>query len=264
MYVKIGYIILGIFFMAVLNAGELRASGAATGEDKRFEKKIYFGHQSVGADILNGVAELAGKGNQVGFEVLSLEEVNEISAPAVYHSRIGQNTKPLTKIKDFARVLRSGVGKEVDMAFFKFCYVDFSKQSDVERVFNKYKEMVDGLQNDFPLLRICHITVPLTSKQKGIKAWIKKLLGRPVRGYAGNMARNRFNELLRQEYECIFDLAKAESTYPDGHRSYFKKNGKNWFTLVSKYTNDGGHLNNLGRKVAAKSFIDFVHNSLKP
>ena len=77
-------------------------------------------------------------------------------------------------------------------------------------------------------------------------------------GYDDNIKRNQFNELLRKEYDGkapIFDLARTESTLPDGKRSSFSKDGKNYYFMVPDYTHDGGHLNELGRKRAAEQLL---------
>ena len=53
----------------------------------------------------------------------------------------------------------------------------------------------------------------------------------------------------------IFDLTKAESTYPDGTRSVITKDGRSFHTLVSEFTNDDGHLNENGRQAAAAELL---------
>ena len=79
-------------------------------------------------------------------------------------------------------------------------------------------------------------------------------MGKPV---YNNINRNQFNEILRKEYEGkapIFDLAKIESTYPDGKTSY---------SMVPDYTYDGGHLNETGRKKAAEQLLVLLANISK-
>ncbi len=53
----------------------------------------------------------------------------------------------------------------------------------------------------------------------------------------------------------IFDLSKVESTYLDGSRESFEKDDGTYYALSPDYTYDGGHLNELGRKLAAKELI---------
>lgn len=224
---------------------------------------IYFGHQSVGQDILQGLQELPGQESSLELQIKSLDEPVAGDQPVLYHSRIGRNAEPRAKMQAFAKILRSELGAGLDAAFFKFCYLDISPDTDVDKLFKDYVQSMEGLKQEFPDVVFGHVTVPLTSRQSGIKAWIKKLLGRPVRGYADNAARSRFNDLLRQEYqgqEPVFDVAKAESTYPDGSRCVFEHQGRQVFCLVPEYTHDGGHLNEQGKQVLAREFLLFLQS----
>jgi lysophospholipase L1-like esterase len=73
--------------------------------------------------------------------------------------------------------------------------------------------------------------------------------------------RNKFNAMLRHEYaerEPFFDLAKLESTFPDGSQSTFTKDGSIYSSLVPDYTNDGGHLNEKGRRKIAEHLLVYL------
>ena len=93
---------------------------------------------------------------------------------------------------------------------------------------------------------------------------VKKLTGKKeFWEYDHNVARNKFNDLLKREYagkESVFDLAKIESTYPDGRRETFKRKDKRFYSLVHDYTHDGAHLKELGRKKVAEQFLIFLAN----
>ncbi len=97
-----------------------------------------------------------------------------------------------------------------------------------------------------------------------IKTWIKKIIGKKdIWEYDDNIKRNQYNQLLKEYYEGkepVFDLAKIESTYPDGKRCTFEKDGKTYYSLVSEYTSDGGHLNEKGRKIVAEKLLVFLAN----
>jgi lysophospholipase L1-like esterase len=45
------------------------------------------------------------------------------------------------------------------------------------------------------------------------------------------------------------------STHPDGRRESFRMNGTAWYSLVPAYTDDGGHLNAVGRVHVAAAFV---------
>lgn len=72
------------------------------------------------------------------------------------------------------------------------------------------------------------------------------------------MNRDTFNDMIRNEYAGrapIFDLARIESTYPDGNRECINMDGKIYYALAGVYTDDGAHLNNLGSKVVAAELL---------
>jgi hypothetical protein len=81
-----------------------------------------------------------------------------------------------------------------------------------------------------------------------------------VDGDDANVMRDAFNEGLRARYgdEPILDLAELESTLPDGARASFDKNGRSIPQLAAAYTYDGGHLNEIGQRLAAIEFVKTV------
>ena len=81
---------------------------------------------------------------------------------------------------------------------------------------------------------------------------------------ADNVLRNAFNEKLRERVagEPLFDLAKVESTRADGSSSSFAQGGQQQHSLAQEYTDDGGHLNALGRRRAAIEFVRVLAGAL--
>lgn len=60
--------------------------------------------------------------------------------------------------------------------------------------------------------------------------------------------------------EPIFDIAEIESTSLNSIRSSFNRKGEDYFSMVPEFSNDGGHLNELGRKKVAEQFLLFLAN----
>ena len=119
------------------------------------------------------------------------------------------------------------------------------------------------LKAKYPDMVIIHFTTPLTQRQTGIKASIKKLIGRPIGGVDDNIKRNEYNEMLIKKYEGkepVLDIAKIESTFPDGTRETFSQDGKSYYSMVPEYTYDGGHLNETGRKKVAEQLLILLAN----
>ncbi len=171
---------------------------------------------------------------------------------------------PASKSVDFSGKIAHGLGNKLDIAFFKFCYIDIIASTDAEKVFTGYQNSLSQTKKSFPNLTIIHVTTPLRVIQAdGPRTWIKKILGRPIGGYSDNIKREQFNTLLRKEYagkEPVFDLAAIESTNPDGSRLSFTQDGKTGYALVPAYTNDGGHLNEMGRKLVAEQLLILLAN----
>ena len=233
--------------------------------DQLAEKKIFFGHQSVGYNILDGVEQLKHKYPQIRLTVIESRTAPKSNDGMLLHAPVGQNMHPVTKINDFAELMNSGLGSEMDAAFFKFCYIDFNPGTDVDKVFNAYTEQIEQIRRKNPKLRLIHVTAPLTAMQGGLKGFIKKIIGKPLEGYDDNKVRARFNKMLVDKYsgqDPIFDLATVESTYPDGKREFFDSDGEKIYAMVSDYTDDGGHLNKTGQLFVAEKFLLFLANTL--
>jgi hypothetical protein len=222
--------------------------------------KIYFGHQSVGVNILDGIRDLQSARPEGRLKIVNLDDRPVLSGPYFAESLVGKNGKPNTKCDAFAKRVGELVRDSLDVALMKFCYVDFKKETDVRAVFAIYRSMVDSLRNSAPHVTFVHVTVPLTVRTAGWKKLLKRVLGREESSDIENAERNEFNEMLRQNYrsEPLFDLAAVESTYPDGTREYFSSDGKPVYTLIGGFSDDGAHLNKKGRGVAARELIHLL------
>lgn len=212
------------------------------------DRRLFFGHMSVGKNVLSGVQDVYATRNAGAPEVMEFSR--DAGAPQLpgdggifAHALIGRNRHPQEKLANFDAALRGGVADQVDVAVLKFCYVDISWYTDVDALFATYKETLDALQRDYPNVTFLHVTAPLTTKPTKLKQRVKVLIGRD-----DNEARGRYNDLLRQAYgpDRLFDLAAVESTAPDGTKGA---------TLYAGYSNDGAHLNDSGSSAAAVEFL---------
>lgn len=229
------------------------------------KERVYFGHQSVGRNILDGVRTVLGDHPQIPLSIHETTDPGEMGPAVLGHSLIGRNGDPVGKADHFASLIREGIGDSVDVAMMKFCYVDFDPQTDHRSVFEEYRRRMADLRASYPDLRIVHFTVPLTSPQTGPRAWVKRIIGRPVRGYQDNRVRAGYNDVLRHEYEGkepIFDLAALESTGLDQEVLTVRLHGERHPVLAPEYTDDGGHLNALGQRVVAERLLLFLANEI--
>jgi lysophospholipase L1-like esterase len=227
--------------------------------------KFFFGHQSVGDNIVQGVRELIQSNGVEGPRIVRLEQNALPSGFFLSETHIGRNEDPASKCADFLKRTLAFPEDSLDIALMKFCHVDFDDNPNVTGVFELYRRTVDSLRQARPHILIVHCTVPLTDRTPYWKRFIRSLLGRSDSRDIGNSRRKEYNDILRQHYasEPIFDIATCESTKPDGSRSYFTSDGKTIYTLASEYTDDGGHLNRLGREVAATEFVKVLAQALK-
>jgi len=238
--------------------------------EKLAQKKIFFGHQSVGFNIIDGLKAVMAENPNIRLNIVHTSDADKFDDALFAHTWIGQNTDPSSKIEAFDNIMRNGVGDKVDIAFMKFCYVDITSRTDIDKVFDDYKSTLSGLEESFPGINFIHVTTPLTSKPTGMDALIKIaknvikiIIGKPVFDYKDNMNRNRYNEKLLTGYAgkyAVYDLAKVESHFQDGRATSFSVGGDTYYSLAPDYTNDGGHLNEQGSKIAAEQLLIMLAN----
>lgn len=219
--------------------------------------RVYFGHQSVGLNILEGVKDLMQENAIPRLRIVETDRAEDLTSPVLAHSRVGSNRDPKSKIDAFVEKMESSMGDRAGIAFFKFCYVDVHSGTDVDRLFEDYRTAMDRLRRRFPRIAFVHMTVPLTVAESGPKPWLKRLLGRTT-GNDDNIQRTRFNDLLLNEYggkEPVFNLALAESTATDGTRRQYEQGNATFYALLPDYTDDGGHLNSRGRRHVATQLL---------
>jgi hypothetical protein len=220
--------------------------------------RVYFGHQSVGGNIIEGLRDLSAVHNERPLRIVRSRDRSS-SPSALVEFTIGENGRPESKMKDFAAALEQIDDTAEAIAIFKYCYLDITSETNVELLFASHREALYEMHVRHPNLTFVHVTVPLTRPESGPRFLAKRLLGRPTTREA-NVKRNRFNAMLRAQYagEPMFDLAKVESTRPNGSRSFFHNGADVVYTLAPELTDDGGHLNATGRRAAAEEFAAVI------
>ena len=224
-------------------------------------KKIYFGHQSVGFDLITGMNNVMKEMPEIKLHIKETKLPEDFSQPIFAHSKIGKNRDPKGKCDDFRAVMDSGVGNKVDIAFVKLCFVDIMKGTNAADVFKHYGKTMDGLRAAYPKVQFFALTAPLTAYENSTLVRIKRLFGFTLSNDEDNIVRNDFNKLVRAKYQAtgdLFDLAGFESTRMDGRRVVFNKNGGDYFSMADEWTHDGGHFNEGGGKYMAKKLLLFL------
>lgn len=222
-------------------------------------RRIFFGHQSVGENLLDGVRRLA-EAAGVPVRVVETPTASGVAPATFGHTAVAMNRYPLQKLQNFDLALgQQATG--LDIALVKFCYLDIDASTDVKALFASYRAAIEKLRARNPGTTFVHVTAPLTTVRGGAKEILKQLIGRAPYGAVENIRREEYNALLRQAYrerEPIFDLARIESTAPDGTEVTFDWKGRVAPTLAPAYTDDGSHLNGAGRLRAARELVSIL------
>lgn len=232
------------------------------------QARVFFGHHSVGNNILKGVQALADK---TGVP-LRIEEVTAggtaPEGPGLFHGKVGENLDPDAKIAGFASALGAEGEARYDVATFKFCYVDLdegSKERSPGKLFDRYANNISAIEAAHPGVKVLHSTMPLMAEPPGKKTRLKRLLGLPISTDAANVDRNEFNRLARERFNGsgLLDVARFEATRPDGSIAEFSAGGRELEMLALEYTSDGGHLNELGQERVAAAFLHRIAEAVR-
>lgn len=225
--------------------------------------RVFFAHQSVGVNILDGLADVY---QAHGLPAPRTVQPGEAGPEdRLIEVRIGENGDGLGKIEAFDALLRDGLAEDLDVAILKLCYTDIREGEDVGRLFRAYTDTLTALEQDYPEVTFVAATVPLQVK-RGPLGKVKAWLGKPDRlGPEHNTTREQFNALVRAEYAGtghLFDVASIESTSPDGNRKAGKHDGELYYSLDKAYASDSGHLNATGAAAVAEGFVAAVAGAI--
>jgi hypothetical protein len=231
------------------------------------QSRIFFAHQSVGQNIVEGLSALQKEDRAAGPAIVDVKNTAASSGPFFAHARLGRNGDPKSKTDAFVAAMESGLGDRVDVAFQKYCYVDIDAHTDVPQVFAYYRQAMARLRERFPKTVLVHVTTPLMVVQSGPKAIIKKWLGRMPDHYADNIARERYNDLLRREFggrEPVFDLAALEASAAGHAPAPVRFREQPVYALLPESSTDGGHLNDAAQRRVATALIVLLGQVARP
>lgn len=226
--------------------------------DELARRRVCFGHQSVGASIVGALSTLS----EQRLRIVESIDPEVFHRPVFAHFRVGHNRDPLSKCQAFSEAINAGIGDRIDVAFFKFCYVDITAQTDVNALFKAYQDVMSSLSNAFPKVMFLHVTVPLTRIEGGMLGWLREQIGGIDHEREDQVRRHAFNQRLRGVYGesgGLFDLAEVEATFPDGKASYVHYRGTTLPSLVPGYTDDGGHLTRHASEQVAVRLLASLH-----
>jgi hypothetical protein len=206
--------------------------------DKIGQLKWYFAHASVGANIMDGIADL----HELDPALYQLRGVKSGETPpaateagVIYeHNRGNPGWK--AKFDKFHACVSGGWrAPRVNIVVNKLCYIDQTASV------NYYINSMTNLEAACPSTTLVYTTIPLMTDPDML-----------------NYLRNGFNRRLRDwcraNGKVLLDIADIEAHDPKGAPCTFNYHGKACQKLCADYTKDGGHLNEQGRQLVARGF----------
>lgn len=254
--------LLGVLSLTILGCVDRQESEVAVPEqqtdwDTLTQKRVLFAHQSVGANILNGVTRLA---KRDGANLTIRQWESGPLEPGISHFKAGRNGEPQSKLDAFRSAVESTAAPDADIALVKLCYIDFGNSTDARKLALDYVRELDALAARYPETIFVAVTAPITTAQIGPKAWLKRMLGRSPGQYVENAKRAEFNQILRDRFARngrLFDLANIESK-GGGRVSEVRIDEQTVQSLDPALTYDGGHLNERGEEIVAVAFLNYL------
>jgi uncharacterized repeat protein (TIGR02543 family) len=198
---------------------------------------VYLEHASVGAYVVGGINTLRGSIPRYTADGITWSDTNDFTW---FNSNngLGDNNRgnpgSATKISGFASRMTSSLSSVIDIAGYKFCYVDYP--ADGASLFDSYTSSMSILESLNPNVIFFYCTMPLLSSES----------------YEGMQ---RFNDLLREycttNNKPLYDIADIES-HNSSDVLQLDANGRE--LLTASYTDDGGHPNNTGSEKLALGY----------
>lgn len=251
---------IGVWIMAPRPVDDVAVSEPSERELDAFaETTVLFGHQSVGANVLDGIAAVYARADLPSPMIVGARE-GVPSQPGVVHAFVGVNGDPFGKFEAFRDLVDGQIGEAATVALVKLCYTDITSGTDAAAVFDGYTALMAELEAQHPDIAFLYTTVPL-STDRGWKANLKAFVGRDDQmGPADNVVRQQYNELVRAEYADtgrLFDIAAVESTMATDPTERGTGDAP-YYVLNAALSSDAGHLNELGARAAAGELIRVV------
>jgi hypothetical protein len=200
--------------------------------------KWYFAHASVGGNMMDGVADLHGMNtNFYQFHGVS-EDDNPpaTTGTGVIYEYARGNPGWQAKVDSFQTCVSNGWRfPKINLALNKFCWID----QTADLVY--YLRSMTNLEAAFPQTAFVYATMPLDTSE-GSDNYLRNVYNDGLRGWC------------RTNNRILFDIADVEAHDTSGTLCTFTYNGRTCQKLFAGYTDDGGHLNLLGRPLVARGY----------
>lgn len=235
------------------------------------QARIFFGHQSVGNNIVGGIAAAYTAAGLPTPRVIDTRTAPADANPVFMENGIAENYEPIDKIDDFAAIMNGAMSSEVDVAFMKLCYVDVdasSSENDPDILFAHYQSVLASLEAAHPNVLFLHLGMPVRTDGNAVEVAPSAIsnvtgnLGIAPDSLPTWMKRERYNSFMRANYGSTgrhWDLAARESAVGNGNVLARLYNSTYYVhTMNPAYASDGAHLNATGAQYMATELMKFI------
>lgn len=224
---------------------------------------VYFEHASVGQDIVgNSTSDTSAGVDHAGSLDCGLHLIYDMnnrylcsryswtsnSVPTWWasHDGLGDNHRgnpgASSKISGFQTDMTTTLAAALDVAMFKFCYIDNpSDATTAASLFDTAKSVMEGLESQYPSVSFVWWTMPITSSSYSDST-------------ASRAARATYNGLVRTYCKAnskwLLDVADLESHDASGNAITYDGSE----ALYTSYASDAAHLNAAGKLKMAMAY----------
>jgi hypothetical protein len=113
-----------------------------------YQKKIYFGHRSVGNNIVDGIKDLIKANSHVKLNIVEPTDTFNSKVGFFMHSLIEQNASPQSIANDSEQLLNEKGGGYFDIVLLRF--TPFYDKKEMLDIFADYKKTLSQLKKKYP------------------------------------------------------------------------------------------------------------------
>ncbi len=226
--------------------------------------RVLFVYQTLGIDILRGIPAAFRSAHLKEPNVTNWKKSKSQSGPLVATAKVGRPGDPVSKMRAFAGLVNNAPRNSVDIAVMTFDYRDVTADTNIFDLFDIYTDTMTSLETANPDVVFLYATAPVTTSnswREVDRSTVKGLadVSQPV--WQDNIARERFNTLVRQEYSTtgrLFDVASLQAGLSASKVAAKEHESQWYFVMNPRLSKDGSRLNDTGSLRIARAAMELV------
>ena len=209
---------------------------------------VYFEHASVGQNVVDGIDALASSTDLSSGHASWSDESTAISWFASNDGLVDNhrgNPGAEAKISTFQGDMTDALAAAVDVAMFKFCWIDAPEgETAATTLFDSVRRVMEALEAAYPSVAFVWWTMPIETEQTsyGYDIEARQSYNDKVRAYCGDQGK------------WLLDIADIEGHDETGEAATLDIGGTSYEALCPDYAADTGHLNSAGAQKLAKAY----------